>query len=108
MRSAVSVNFKATAMPRRSAGAGSTEAAMEERRKAQRTCALKAGTIIFNRASGIDCRVSNMSPAGACLEVASQIGIPDDSCWSPSYRPNEGALPSDLAFATRFGVAFNG
>ena len=51
---------------------------MEERRKVQRHRTLKAGSISFNRAAGIDCRVRNLSPAGACLEVASQIGIPDD------------------------------
>jgi hypothetical protein len=51
---------------------------MEERRKVQRHRTLKAGSISFNRASGIDCRVRNLSPAGACLEVASQLGIPDD------------------------------
>ena len=51
---------------------------MEERRKVQRHRVLKAGSIGFNRAAGIDCRVRNLSPAGACLDVASQIGIPDD------------------------------
>jgi PilZ domain len=51
---------------------------MEERRRVQRHRTLKAGSISFNRAAGIDCRVRNLSPAGACLEVASQIGIPDD------------------------------
>jgi hypothetical protein len=51
---------------------------MEERRKVPRHRTLKAGSISFNRASGIDCRVRNLSPAGACLEVASQVGIPDD------------------------------
>ena len=51
---------------------------MEERRKIQRHRTFKAGIIGFNRAAGIDCRVRNLSPAGACLEVASQIGIPDD------------------------------
>ena len=38
---------------------------------------LKAGTIAFNGAGGISCIVRNMSPAGACLEVESQVGIPD-------------------------------
>ena len=33
---------------------------------------------MFNRAAGISCRVRNMSPAGACLEVTSQVGIPDE------------------------------
>jgi hypothetical protein len=51
---------------------------MEERRKVQRQRTLKAGSITINRAGGIDCRVRNLSPAGACLEVTSQIGIPDD------------------------------
>jgi hypothetical protein len=51
---------------------------MEERRKVQRHRTLKAGSIAFNRAAGIDCRVRNLSPVGACLEVASPVGIPDD------------------------------
>ncbi len=50
---------------------------MEERRKVQRHRVLKSGSIGFNRAAGIDCRVRNMSPVGACLDVASQVGIPD-------------------------------
>lgn len=50
---------------------------MDERRKVQRHRTLKGGSISFNRAA-IDCRVRNFSPAGACLEVASQVGIPDD------------------------------
>jgi PilZ domain-containing protein len=49
----------------------------EERRSAVRMRTLKAGSISFNRAGGIDCCVRNMSPAGACLEVASQVGIPE-------------------------------
>jgi hypothetical protein len=51
---------------------------MEERRKALRHRTLKAGSIGFNRDGGIDCRVRNLSPLGACLEVASPIGVPDD------------------------------
>jgi hypothetical protein len=51
---------------------------MQERRKVQRHRIFKAGHIAFNRAGTIDCRVRNLSPIGACLEVASQIGIPDD------------------------------
>ena len=51
---------------------------MDEKRKVQRHRTLKAGSIIFNCAAGIDCRVRNLSPAGACLEVASQVGIPDE------------------------------
>ena len=51
---------------------------MDERRKIQRHRTLKRGSIRFNRAAGIDCRIRNFSPAGACLEVASQLGIPDE------------------------------
>lgn len=51
---------------------------MEERRKVTRMRTLKAGTIVFNRAGGIDCRVRNLSAKGACLEVASQVGIPTE------------------------------
>ena len=54
------------------------EAAMEERRKTLRGRTFKGGSIAFNGAAGFDCRVRHMSKAGACLEVASPIGIPND------------------------------
>ena len=53
-------------------------ASMDERRKELRSRTLKAGTIAFNRDAGIDCRVRNLSTIGACLEIASHVGIPDD------------------------------
>jgi hypothetical protein len=49
----------------------------DDRRRAQRHRTLKAGLIAFNRAGTIDCRVRNLSAVGACLEVAGQVGIPD-------------------------------
>jgi hypothetical protein len=49
-----------------------------ERRKTQRHRTLKAGLIAFNRAATIDCRVRNLSPVGACLDVPNQMGIPDE------------------------------
>ena len=50
---------------------------MEERRATPRTRTLRGGKILFNnKHSSIDCRVRNLSPAGACLEVASVNGIP--------------------------------
>jgi hypothetical protein len=49
-----------------------------ERRKIPRHRTLKAGLIAFNRAAAIECRVRNLSTIGACLDVASQIGIPDE------------------------------
>jgi len=50
---------------------------MQERRHVQRTRALKAGKILLNdRRSVIDCVVRNFSEAGACLQVASIVGVP--------------------------------
>jgi hypothetical protein len=56
----------------------SAEVEPVERRKLSRHRTLKAGSITFNRASSIDCRVRNLSPAGALLEVAGQVGIPEE------------------------------
>ena len=50
---------------------------MLERRDSTRHRVLKAGTIAFNRAGVISCRVRNISETGACLEVESPVGIPD-------------------------------
>lgn len=79
---------------------------MDERRKAQRLRALKAGTISFNRAGGINCRVRNMSPAGACLEVDSQIGIPDKFVLVVSYDKFQQPCHVIWRSETRMGVAF--
>jgi PilZ domain len=50
-----------------------------ERRRQVRARTLKSGRIIFNhRSSVIDCTVRNLSPVGACLNVASTIGIPEE------------------------------
>jgi hypothetical protein len=39
---------------------------------------LKAARILFNQHhSVIDCTVRNLSPGGACLNVASALGIPE-------------------------------
>jgi PilZ domain len=79
---------------------------MDERRKAQRLRALKAGSISFNRAAGIDCRVRNMSPAGACLEVASQVGIPDDFVLVVSHDKFSRPCHVSWRSETRLGVKF--
>ena len=50
---------------------------MPEQRTPQRHRVLKTGTIAFDRATGIDCVVRNVSNTGANLEVASPVGIPD-------------------------------
>jgi hypothetical protein len=50
---------------------------MDERRYNQRTRTLRAGKILFNnKRSVIDCMVRNVSAEGACLQVASVVGVP--------------------------------
>jgi hypothetical protein len=49
---------------------------MSDKRKNVRLRTLKAGVIAFDRGT-ISCLVRNVSISGACLEVASPIGIPD-------------------------------
>jgi hypothetical protein len=79
---------------------------MNERRKIQRHRTLKGGSIRFSRAGGIDCRVRNLSPAGACLEVASQAGIPDDFVLVVAYDRLGQPCRVIWRTATRIGVAF--
>ena len=80
---------------------------MDERRKIQRHRTFKAGSISFNRASGIDCRVRNLSPAGACLEVASQLGIPDDFVLLIAHDHLREPCHVIWRTATRLGVEFS-
>ena len=79
---------------------------VEERRKIHRQRTFKAGTIAFNRAGGIDCRVRNLSLAGACLEVASLIGIPDE--FTLAIDSDHLRKPCRVIWrkATRIGVSF--
>jgi hypothetical protein len=49
-----------------------------ERRRQPRARTLKSARILFNQHhSAIDCTVRNLSNDGACLNVASAIGIPE-------------------------------
>ena len=51
---------------------------MDERRKTPRSRMLKAARITAKDHRGsIDCTIRNMSANGACLNVASPLGIPD-------------------------------
>jgi len=79
---------------------------MDERRKSQRHRTLKAGSINFNRAAGISCRVRNMSPAGACLEVTSQVGIPDEFVLVVDYDKFKHSCHVIWRSDTRLGVEF--
>lgn len=79
---------------------------MQERRKLQRGRTLKAGTISFNRAGGIDCRVRNMSTDGACLEVSSQVGIPNDFVLVVGYDKFKQTCHVVWRSDTHLGVEF--
>jgi len=79
---------------------------MEERRKVQRLRALKAGTISLDRAGGINCRVRNMSSAGACLDVDSQVGIPDSFVLVVSYDKFQQPCHVIWRSEIRLGVEF--
>jgi hypothetical protein len=51
---------------------------MEERRKKRRQRSIKGGKIVFNRQlSVVDCTVRNLSNEGACLVMASPVGLPN-------------------------------
>ncbi len=80
---------------------------IDERRKAPRHRTLKAGSIAFKRAGGIDCRVRNLSDNGACLEVASQIGVPDAFTLVIAVDRLERPCHVIWRKATRIGVAFD-
>jgi hypothetical protein len=79
---------------------------MEERRKVQRRRTFKVGSIGFNRDGGIDCRVRNLSPLGACLEVASPIGVPD--AFVLAIESDHFRQPCQVIWrtGTRMGVEF--
>ena len=83
-----------------------TEDVMDEQRKIQRHHTLKAGSIMFNRDAGVDCRVRNLSPAGACLEVASQVGIPDEFVLVVEIDHVKAPCHVIWRTATRLGVGF--
>lgn len=84
------------------------DAKLDDKRKAQRHRTLKAGSIVFNRAGAIDCRVRNLSAGGACLEVVSQVGIPED--FVLVIESDHISQPCHVRWrsATRLGVAFQG
>ncbi len=79
---------------------------MQERRKVPRHRTFKGGSISFNRVGGIDCRIRNLSPAGACLEVASQVGIPDDFTLVIESDHRQQKCHVIWRTATRMGVEF--
>jgi hypothetical protein len=51
---------------------------MNEQRRSPRRRVLKAGTISFGTAAGIDCVVKNISDTGALISVESSVGVPNN------------------------------
>lgn len=80
---------------------------MEERRKVPRQRVLKAGSIRFARGAAIDCRVRNISVAGACLEVVSQVGIPADFVLVIEHDGLRQPCAVVWRNSTRLGVEFS-
>jgi hypothetical protein len=80
---------------------------MIENRRSIRHRVLKAGLISFNRAAGITCTVRNISEGGACLEVESPIGIPQD--FDLHIASDHVTKPCHLVWAgqRRIGVSFH-
>ncbi|HVV80512.1 MAG TPA: PilZ domain-containing protein [Pseudolabrys sp.] len=77
-----------------------------ERRKVPRRRTLKAGLIAFNRAATIECQVRNLSPIGACLDVPSQIGIPDEFTLVVDHERLKKKCRVIWRKPTRLGVEF--
>jgi hypothetical protein len=80
----------------------------KERRMVHRHRTLKGGSISFNHAGRIDCLVRNLSTSGACLEVASQAGIPEDFVLVVGHGHVRQNCHVIWRSATRMGVAFRG
>ncbi len=79
---------------------------MDERRTNVRRRVLKAGTIAFGQAAGIDCTVRNVSETGACLEVVSPIGIPDQFTLVVPHDAVMRQVQVKWRRANRIGVVF--
>lgn len=78
---------------------------MIERRATPRHRTFKGGSISLS-GFAVECIVRNLSPAGACLEVASPVGIPDD--FDLIIRPEYQKRHCHLIWrqAQRIGVHF--
>lgn len=80
---------------------------MIENRKSVRHRVFKAATIAFNRAAGISCTVRNISDGGACLDIASPVGIPCDFDLHIASEPGGRRCRVVWTTERRMGVAFH-
>lgn len=80
---------------------------MSERRNTGRERTLKGARIAFHHDSSvIDCIVRNRSDTGACLQVASPLGIPDE--FDLIANADDERRPCHVVWRTekRIGVEF--
>ncbi|HMK88493.1 MAG TPA: PilZ domain-containing protein [Methylocystis sp.] len=77
---------------------------MDERRTRQRRKALKHAKIIFDKGCVIDCTLRDLSTTGACVEVATPIGIPKD--FKLQVGPEVHRCRVEWTTAKRMGLAF--
>src|SRR5262245_53093851 len=61
-------------------------ASMERRRRSRTRTSKSARILLDHHYSAIDCTVRDLSPTGACLSVASTLGIPD--CFDVLFADN--------------------
>ncbi len=79
---------------------------MNDKRAAPRHKVFKAGTIEFH-GGAVDCTVRNLSNAGAALEVASPLGIPEDMTLIVPVDHRKHHCHVVWRKEKRIGVAFN-
>jgi len=79
---------------------------MQERRITQRQRNLKSGSVLLDRDRAYTCMVRNISDAGACLEFAIPLDIPDD--FTLSIPRDHFRRPCHVVWRRekRIGVAF--
>jgi hypothetical protein len=80
---------------------------MQQPRAAGRARTLKSAKIVFSGGSAsIDCIVRNSSKSGACLDVASPIGIPEN--FDLVYDVDHARMSCRVVWrkANRIGVQF--
>jgi PAS domain-containing protein len=80
---------------------------MKERRQSSRHRTVRRGTILFDeRRSGIDCTVHNLSDSGACLEVTTSIGLPEEFDFVIAGEVNSLTCKVVWRSGNRIGIAF--
>jgi hypothetical protein len=79
---------------------------MEERRQSPRRTVLKTGLVVLQDTSmTLRCTVRNLSDTGACIELSSTTGVPNnfEFVLDDVHRPCRVIWRTD----TRMGIAFN-